>query len=592
MVMKQSAADKRSDSRRTLRLYLDACLKTGRPFWLTILLPIGAVILNVSAPFYASKILAGVLTHKADVNHYFILFILSLLVGLILNFVAIRNAMRLQARVMNRLHDEMFTKLMKRSVSFYTNRVSGKLVSDALDYSRGFSQLHNALYIQGFVLLANAIVGLIIIFFNSWALGLLVTVVLGGLTIWTLHESRLRSGMRAERLKLTKLLTSHLSDSLVNAVTVKTFAAESFEDTQSQKYSRDLAHAQEKDWTRTVGNENYRIAILYLLQGLLIFAFIKISDKDGQLIATSIFAFTYTITLLNRFFNINTIVRQIEETLLQATPMTEMMLQPIEIPDAKHASELSVTKGSIKFTAVSFSYTDSDSPTKVFNDLDLNIQAGEHVGLVGASGGGKTTLTKLLLRFDDIQSGTIAIDGIDIKSVTQSSLRRSIAYVPQEPLLFHRSVKENIAYGRPDSTNADIVAAARSASADLFIRELPNGYDTVVGERGVKLSGGQRQRVAIARAMLKAAPILVLDEATSALDSESEILIQDALWKLMENRTAVVIAHRLSTIQRMHRIVVLQHGTIVEQGSHKQLLGENGVYAKLWAHQSGGFMED
>jgi ATP-binding cassette subfamily B protein len=197
-----------------------------------------------------------------------------------------------------------------------------------------------------------------------------------------------------------------------------------------------------------------------------------------------------------------------------------------------------------------------------------------------------------MLRFDDIDAGSISIDGQNIAGVTQHSLRRHIAYVPQEPLLFHRPIKENIAYGLPNASLTAIKAAAKAAHADEFISMLPQAYDTIVGERGVKLSGGQRQRIAIARAILKDAPILVLDEATSALDSESEKVIQSALWKLMEGRTAIVIAHRLSTIQKMDRIIVLDHGRIIEEGSHHALLKRGGTYAKLWKHQSGGFIKE
>lgn len=214
------------------------------------------------------------------------------------------------------------------------------------------------------------------------------------------------------------------------------------------------------------------------------------------------------------------------------------------------------------------------------------------MALVGHSGGGKTTITMLLLRFMDIDRGQIRIDGQNIATVKQRQLRSSIAYVPQDPALFHRTLTENIRYGKLDASQEEVVRVAKMAHAAEFIDKLRHGYETLVGERGVKLSGGQRQRIAIARAMLKNAPILVLDEATSALDSESEKLIQDVLWKLMEGRTAIVIAHRLSTIQRMDRIVVLKEGKIVEQGTHQELLQKAGVYAKLWAHQSGGFLKD
>ncbi|MBC7564627.1 ATP-binding cassette domain-containing protein, partial [Candidatus Saccharibacteria bacterium] len=213
-------------------------------------------------------------------------------------------------------------------------------------------------------------------------------------------------------------------------------------------------------------------------------------------------------------------------------------------------------------------------------------------GLVGASGSGKSTLLKLLMRFYDVDKGTITIDGQSIEQVTQKSLHENIAYVPQEPLLFHRTVMENIAYSKPGATIAEIHNAARQANALEFIEKLPKGFDTLVGERGVKLSGGQRQRVAIARALLKDAPILILDEATSALDSESEKLIQDALQKLMKNRTSIVIAHRLSTIAKLDRVIVLSDGVIAEEGTHQHLLAKKGTYAKLWAHQSGGFVEE
>ncbi len=211
---------------------------------------------------------------------------------------------------------------------------------------------------------------------------------------------------------------------------------------------------------------------------------------------------------------------------------------------------------------------------------------------MGRSGGGKTTLTRLLLRFSDVESGRILIGGVPIDTVPQSALRRTVAYVPQDPSMFHRSIADNIRVGRPDATDAAVRRAADLAHAAEFIEALPDGYDTMVGERGVKLSGGQRQRVAIARAILKDAPILVLDEATSSLDSESEASIQDALLTLLKGRTALVIAHRLSTVRRMDELIIMDRGAIVERGSHEALLAQGGIYAGLWAHQSGGFLGD
>jgi ATP-binding cassette subfamily B protein len=271
--------------------------------------------------------------------------------------------------------------------------------------------------------------------------------------------------------------------------------------------------------------------------------------------------------------------------------MKTMRIKPavVDIPHPKRLPRSA--KFNIALRNVTYRYNDTAKNTNAVKNFSLEISQGEKVGLVGYSGSGKTTLTKLLLRFMDVSDGSITIDGIDIRQLSQHQLRTKIAYVPQEPLLFHRSISENIAYGKPSANNAAIRAVGKKAYVDEFIKDLPKGYDTLVGERGVKLSGGQRQRVAIARALLKDAPILVLDEATSSLDSKSEQYIQKALFKLMENRTALVIAHRLSTIQKMDKIAVMNKGKIVELGTHESLLkNSDGIYAKLWAHQSGGYI--
>jgi ABC-type multidrug transport system fused ATPase/permease subunit len=259
------------------------------------------------------------------------------------------------------------------------------------------------------------------------------------------------------------------------------------------------------------------------------------------------------------------------------------LLLPIEINDIQQAKPLIINHGEINWHAVSFTY----DQYLIFNDFNLNIEPGQRIGLVGPSGAGKSTFVSLLLRQHELSSGTIAIDGQNIAAVTQSSLRQAMAVVPQEPVLFHRTIRENIIYGNLSASEEAIIAAARSAQAHDFIMALPQGYDTMVGERGVKLSGGQKQRVAIARAMLKNAPILILDEATSALDTESEKLVQEALTRLMANRTTLVIAHRLSTIQHADEILVVNQGRIVERGRHNELLLlDEGFYRKLSTMQS------
>jgi ATP-binding cassette subfamily B multidrug efflux pump len=268
------------------------------------------------------------------------------------------------------------------------------------------------------------------------------------------------------------------------------------------------------------------------------------------------------------------------------------LTRPAQVQDAPGAPDLKVERGKVEFDRVAFNY---NGERQVFDGLSLTVRPGEKIGLVGRSGAGKSTLISLLLRFHDVDSGRIRIDGQDIAHVTQDSLRAAIGMVTQDTSLLHRSIRDNIVYGRPDAGDAEIQAAAIGAQAHDFIRQLSDpqgnsGYDTLVGERGVKLSGGQRQRIAIARVMLKNAPILLLDEATSALDSEVEVAIQENLYKMMEGKTVIAIAHRLSTVAAMDRLIVLDDGRIVEEGSHAELLEKNGIYARLWRHQSGGFL--
>jgi ATP-binding cassette subfamily B protein len=387
--------------------------------------------------------------------------------------------------------------------------------------------------------------------------------------------------------------TGQLADAIGNVSVVKAFAHEDLEHKLMMEQINNTRNHSLSVMRRVLRNEYYSVPIHRLINLSAILISFYLVTKGVVGVGIIYLTLTYTLVILRRLWDLSNSFRTINRVFGDAYDMTDILEIGPEVEDPAKPETSRISEGQISFKNVAFAYKeDSTDDMTLFEGLDLEIYPGEKVGLVGPSGGGKTTITKLLLRFMDIQSGDIKIDGQDIAALKQQELRKHISYVSQEPLMFHRSLADNIRYGRLDANDKEVQKAAKMAHAEEFIDSLPNGYATLVGERGTKLSGGQRQRVAIARAMLKDAPILVLDEATSALDSESEVLIQDALWKLMEGRTAIVIAHRLSTIQKMDRIIVLDKGEIVEQGTHKELIEAKGAYASLWAHQSGGFLED
>ena len=489
------------------------------------------------------------------------------------------------------LYARCFSKLTNQTLFFHSNKFGGSLVSQTNKLVGAVESFWDTI-IWSILPLIISLVGSIIVLSTllwQYALFLLIFSIVFSLVVY--YGSKPMAKLTKKEAKASNKLNGQLADVISNVLAVKSSGAESTE---------------QKFFTKTVNS--WRDSSLDVMRGFLkvstIYSSINMVIKIGAIafavyaaqnnlvsVASVYLIITYTGSVAHELWNMNGIMRNYNRIIGNANDMVEILQTPTTLID-KSDSKLKVTNGEISMDKITFTHDEGQGDT-LFHDFSLEIKPGEKIGLVGASGSGKTTLTKLLLRFADIDSGKITIDGQDISEVTQASLRAKIAYVPQEPLLFHRSVRENIAYGRPDATDAEIEEAAKKAGAYDFIVGLKDGFDTMVGERGIKLSGGQRQRVAIARAILKDAPILVLDEATSALDSESEALIQKSLETLMENRTSIVIAHRLSTIAKLDRIIVLKNGKIVEDGSHDELINKKrGVYAKLWARQSGGFIEE
>ncbi len=578
--------------RQTIRIFVHAILQNKPYFFRSLSHPIGVISINVAVPFLISSTLADLATGRGDISNHIVPLIIAAAVGVWSNWYGFTNLLRLHAKTQADLTEKALSTILARSVGFHSNNIGGKLVSNALDYPNAFGKLIDTVYINMVPFALIMIIGIGVVMSRSLPMGLALLTITVTTLVLTILESQRRSNRRVLRKQASNANVAHFSDTLVNAQAVKTFASEQRELKQHRTLNERLLNLRLQDWSFTARSGAVRMGVLLAMQiGLIAYVGFLVK-RDPGVLAVGIFSFSYMLTLTSRLFEVGSMIRNIEEAFLAAASMTEIILQDTEIVDRPNAKKLRITAGKIQLKDVQFSYHDESSSEAVFKDLSFTIPAGQKIGLVGPSGGGKSTLTRLLLRFDDVDSGSISLDGQDVRAVTQTSLRRAISYVPQEPLLFHRSVFENIAYGNPDATLDDVRKAAKQAFADDFISHLPKGYDTIVGERGVKLSGGQRQRVAIARAILKDAPILILDEATSALDSESEVYIQQALEQLMRGRTTIVIAHRLSTIQKMDRIIVLSDGAIVEDGTHQALQKTKGLYAKLWAHQSGGFIED
>lgn len=487
------------------------------------------------------------------------------------------------------LYRQIFTSLTEQSLTFHADRFGGALVSQTTKLIGAFERFWDTVFFQVMPSLTSVVAAITILSFIFWqyAVFLFCLVVVFALAVF--FGSRFMLKRSKEEAQANTATNAHVADAITNVMTIKSHG---FEAEELEKLNAHTQTWREKSLGTMRGflaTSSVYSSLITLLNISALVAAIWAAERHLISIATVYLAITYTFTVARQLWEMNSIMRNYNRLMGDAHDMTEILQL---IPEVRNTSNktLSVTKGEIRFNDIKFTHSGNKKP--LFNDFNLSIRPGERIGLVGHSGSGKTTLTRLLLRFADVETGTITIDGNDISKVTQQSLRKTIAYVPQEPLLFHRSLRDNVAYGKPGATDKEIREAAKKANALEFINNLPEGLDTMVGERGVKLSGGQRQRIVIARAILKDAPILVLDEATSALDSESEKLIQDALGKLMKGRTSIVIAHRLSTIAKLDRIVVLNQGTIVEDGTHASLLKKNGVYASLWKHQSGGFIEE
>ncbi len=573
----------------------------AKPFWLAIVLQLlASVILRALTTFqiYAAKNVADVAMVTdlkrpdafATLFHPFSVILVIFAVQVVTEWIAWFCSYQGRIRVLARARQVIFSYVQRHNATYFDDMLTGKVAYRAMLMPEQVTGLYERIcweYLpfvvqSGIILFLFAqisplIAGLVGVW---WAAYIALSVLLG----------RRISRFGAIHSDVKAQLTGRIVDSITNIRNIIYFAAEDTEDRIVTSAVRNTFEAQRRQYREFV---RMRVMMQQTMQVVVyvgIFPLVIKALLAGQMTpAAFVMVSSLIITMTRNLADLGNGMPETYDMIGSIRDSIETLVVKRKMQDAPGASALVVNDAEIRFDHVGFTY---GSDQKVFEGLNLVIPAGQKVGLIGSSGAGKTTLSALLMRLYDVTEGAITIDGHNLATVTQTSLRANIGLIPQDTILFHRSLMDNIRYGRPDATDDEVMEAARRAHAHDFIMALPKAYHTMVGERGIKLSGGQRQRIAVARAILKNAPILILDEATSALDSESEAAIQSAMAGVMQGKTVIAIAHRLSTIAHLDRLIVLEQGRIVEDGSHRELLAKGGIYAQLWNRQSGGFLTE
>ena len=587
----------KDNTKKTLKYYLRASAKYKVSGIIILVSCIGASVFDALSPIYFKNFF-NILVDSNSQNQaktvQMLLVTLAIIAAISMaRWVCWRTISFLanffQGRILADLANKCFAYLHRHSFTYFNNSFVGTLVKRVNWFTRAFEGVTDQILYN----IIPLIVSLIMIFailssVNIW-LGLAMIIWAGVfLTIsWIFTKYKLKYDIQRNAAESSS--TGLLADTITNNSNVKLFNGY-FRELESFKQSTQaLFKIRKFTWDLGSAFEALQSFLSVALEIGIFYVAIRLWQAGRITIGDFVLIQAYIFNIMDKVWSFNRVLRVIYENLSDAEEMTIIFNTPHEIQDVPSAPDLRVATGAIEFKNVTFNYYETRAVLKKFN---LRIEPHQRLAIIGPSGAGKTTIIKLLFRMHDLTGGKILIDGQDIARVTQESLWHNVSLVPQDPILFHRTLKENIRYGRPEATDEEIIAAAKAAHCHEFIKGFEFGYETYVGERGVKLSGGERQRVAIARAILKNAPILVLDEATSSLDSESEGLIQDALNKLMKGKTVIVIAHRLSTIRKMDRIVVVDEGGIEEEGSHDELAKKkDGIYKKLWQLQAGGFIQ-
>lgn len=552
-----------------------------------------AALADVLTPLFAGRLVDALasgaagkaLAWKAAVTAFWTLAALGVTATLLRQFMFM-NIIQLTLNMMSRIAANAFHRVQRFSTDWHANSFAGSTVRKITRGMWALDLLNDTLLVA---LLPSIVmlVGATVLLGLHWpVMGLVVGL---GSIMYVSVTVALSLGFVAPAARLGNAWDTRMGGALADAVScngvVKAFGAETREETRLDRVIRKWNKRTRRTWVRGTLNGGVQGTMLVLMQAAILGMALTLWAEDRASVGDITFALTMFFVLQGYLREVGMHVRNLQRSVNDMEELVALEREPLGIDDKPGAPTIVIDRGEIRFEHVTFRYGVQRNP--LYDDFSVRIAPGERIGLVGHSGSGKTTFIKLIQRLYDIDGGRITIDGQNIADVQQASLRAQLAIVQQEPVLFHRSLAENIAYARPGATQADIERAARLASAHDFIMALPQGYDTLVGERGVKLSGGERQRVAIARAFLADAPVLILDEATSSLDSESEVLIQQAMERLMVGRTTLVVAHRLSTVRALDRLLVMDRGRVIEEGSHDRLIRiEGGLYRRLFERQA------
>jgi ATP-binding cassette, subfamily B, bacterial len=571
-----------------------------REKWLVLCVSVCMIVATAAdllMPIYAGKLVDVIAMHglarspalRAAVEAIAIMALLGTVLT-VLRYAALAGMIRLTLRLMTRFASEAFWRVQRFSTDWHANNFAGAIV-------RRITRGMWAVDLMDDILLLEMLPALLVLVGTSLLLGLrwpgMGVMLAAGAVTYVAVSVSLSLYYVAPAARLSNTRDTRIGAAIADAITcnavVKSFGAETREDYRLAKVLDKWNQRTRLTWTRATRNGSLQFLLLQGLRTLILVYAVWLWWQGRATAGDAVFVLTSYFIMHGYLRDIGQHVRNLQRSANEMEEMVEFHSQPLGVVDRADAKPIHVSQGEILYEQVTFRYGAQEEP--LFRDFSVRIDAGERVGLVGHSGSGKTTFVKLLHRLYDVGGGRIVIDGQDTACVKQESLRAQLALVPQEPILFHRTLAENIAYGRPDAALAEIENAAQLANAHQFIQRLPKGYRTLVGERGVKLSGGERQRVALARAFLADAPVLVLDEATSSLDSESEALIQEAMERLMVGRTSIVIAHRLSTVRMLDRILVFDRGRVVEEGTHEELVRrEGGTYRRLFERQALGLL--